>query len=121
MPTSCFVKLTTLFLIRQNRLGPGIPSKLWAVPHSSASARRRRPFLSAPSPLVRRVVVTLHHAGQVRLDLEALGYLMQYDQLLESHIADRAEQLVLFENSICHSQNIVATGKNVNPVEAESK
>jgi len=46
---------------------------------------------------------------------------MQYDQLLESHIADRAEQLVLFENSICHSQNIVATGKNVNPVEAESK
>jgi hypothetical protein len=50
------------------------------------------------------VVVPFHHPGQVAIDLEALGQLVQYDQLVEIHIADWAEQLVLYKTRICHSQ-----------------
>jgi len=52
--------------------------------------------------LIRFVVVILHHARQVLVDLESFRHFVQNDQLIKGRIADRAKQLKCLPDRFLH-------------------
>ena len=51
--------------------------------------------------LIRFVVVILHHARQVLVDLESFRHFVQNDQLIKGRIADRAKQSTWSDRRRC--------------------